>query len=233
MGHAHLNRLVSGLKNRLYIILGSYSTRIKSSITRFRTSLSSKKYTTFITPSNILTCFPKGISSHQSWLESRSYPSILCHAIHLRRSWQHLILDSWMDDWQRKDQMFGRSFSGPDKFASMWIWEWQRTQTAFLGSVRWTTPHPDGSHLGGLWMHRCWSEEVGLWQQSDVSYPMQFSHANEQPNSINGIMGNALLAISRGIRFDVPDLFIRNLTCAADSPQPLKPYAPWIMYAIE
>jgi hypothetical protein len=54
-----------------------------------------------------------------------------------------------------------------------------------------------------------------------------------RPNSINGIVGNALLAISPGIRFDVPDLFIRNLACAADSPQSLKPYAPWIMFAIE
>jgi hypothetical protein len=54
-----------------------------------------------------------------------------------------------------------------------------------------------------------------------------------RPNSINGIMGNALLAISQGICFDVPDLFIRNLACAADSPQSLKPYAPWIMFAIE
>src|SRR3989337_903490 len=54
-----------------------------------------------------------------------------------------------------------------------------------------------------------------------------------RPNSIKGIVGNALLAISQGIRFNVPDLFIRNLACAADSPQSLKPYTPWIMFAIE
>ena len=54
-----------------------------------------------------------------------------------------------------------------------------------------------------------------------------------RPNSIKGIVGNALLAISHGIRFNVPDLFIHNLACAADNPQSLKPYAPWIMYAIE
>ena len=53
------------------------------------------------------------------------------------------------------------------------------------------------------------------------------------PNFINGILGNALLAISQGIWFDVPVLFIRNIACAAESPQSLKPYAPWIMYAIE
>ena len=53
------------------------------------------------------------------------------------------------------------------------------------------------------------------------------------PSSINGIMGNALLAISQGIQFDVPDLFIQNLACAPESPQSLKPYALWIMYAIE
>ena len=51
--------------------------------------------------------------------------------------------------------------------------------------------------------------------------------------TINGIMGNALLATTQGIRFDIPDLFIRNLAYVADSPQVLKPYAPWIMYAIE
>ena len=44
-----------------------------------------------------------------------------------------------------------------------------------------------------------------------------------RPNSINGILGYALLAISQGIRFDVPDLFIRNLACAAGNPQSLKP----------
>jgi hypothetical protein len=44
---------------------------------------------------------------------------------------------------------------------------------------------------------------------------------------------NALLAISQGIRFDVPDLLIQNLACAANNPQSLKPYAPWIMFAIE
>ena len=54
-----------------------------------------------------------------------------------------------------------------------------------------------------------------------------------KPNSINGIVGNALLTISQGIRFDVPDLFIRNLACAADSPQALKPYAPWVMSSVE
>ena len=50
-----------------------------------------------------------------------------------------------------------------------------------------------------------------------------------RPNTINGIMVNALLAISQGIRFDVLDLFIRNLAYAADNPQTLKPYAPWII----
>ena len=54
-----------------------------------------------------------------------------------------------------------------------------------------------------------------------------------RPETINGIVGNALLAMSQGVRFDIPDLFVRILACAADSPQDLKPYAPWIMYAIE
>ena len=45
-------------------------------------------------------------------------------------------------------------------------------------------------------------------------------------------MANALHAIAHGVRFDIPDLFIRNLAYAADSPQILKPYAPWIMFAI-
>src|SRR3989337_3655637 len=54
-----------------------------------------------------------------------------------------------------------------------------------------------------------------------------------RPNSIKGIVGNALVSISQGIKFDIPDLFIRNLAYAVDSPQSLKPYAPWIMYAIE
>ena len=53
------------------------------------------------------------------------------------------------------------------------------------------------------------------------------------PNSIKGIVGNALVSISHGIKFDIPDLFIRNMACAVDSPQSLKPYAPWIMCAIE
>ena len=53
------------------------------------------------------------------------------------------------------------------------------------------------------------------------------------PDTINGIMGNALLATAHGIRLDILDLFIRNLACAADSPQALKPYAPWVMFAIE
>ena len=54
-----------------------------------------------------------------------------------------------------------------------------------------------------------------------------------RPNSIKGIMGNALLAMSQEIKFDIPDLFIQNLACAADNPHSLKPYAPWIMFAIE
>ena len=54
-----------------------------------------------------------------------------------------------------------------------------------------------------------------------------------RPNSIKGIVRNALVAISQGIKFNIPDLFIRNLACAADSPQSVKPYAPWIMLAIE
>ena len=54
-----------------------------------------------------------------------------------------------------------------------------------------------------------------------------------RPKSIKGIVGNDTVLISQGIKFDIPDLFIRNLACAADSPQSLKPYAPWIMYAIE
>jgi hypothetical protein len=54
-----------------------------------------------------------------------------------------------------------------------------------------------------------------------------------RPNSIKGIVGNAFLAMSQGIKFGIPDLFIQNLACAADSPQSLKPYAPWIMFAIE
>ena len=56
---------------------------------------------------------------------------------------------------------------------------------------------------------------------------------SNMPNSVKGNVGNALVAISQGIKFDIPDLFIRNLSCAADSPQSLKPYAPWIMFAIE
>ena len=36
------------------------------------------------------------------------------------------------------------------------------------------------------------------------------------PYCINGIVGNALLAISQGILFDISGLFIRNLACAAD-----------------
>ena len=39
-----------------------------------------------------------------------------------------------------------------------------------------------------------------------------------RPISIKGIVGNALVAISLGIKFDILDLFIRDLTCAADSP---------------
>ena len=54
-----------------------------------------------------------------------------------------------------------------------------------------------------------------------------------KPISIKGIVGNALVAISQGIKFDIPDLFIRNLACKTDGPQSLKPYAPWIMFAIE
>ena len=54
-----------------------------------------------------------------------------------------------------------------------------------------------------------------------------------RPESIRGIRANALHAIAHGVRFDVPDLFIRNLAFAADSPQALKPYAPWVMFAIE
>ena len=54
-----------------------------------------------------------------------------------------------------------------------------------------------------------------------------------RPGTIHGIMANALLAIAEGICFDVPDLFIRNLVCAAGSPQALKPYAPWVMFVIK
>ena len=39
-----------------------------------------------------------------------------------------------------------------------------------------------------------------------------------RPNSIKGIVGNSLVSISQGIKFDLPDLFIRNLACAADNP---------------
>ena len=54
-----------------------------------------------------------------------------------------------------------------------------------------------------------------------------------RPNSIKRIVGNALVSISQGIKFDIPDLFIQNLAGVADSPQSLKPYAPWIMFTID
>ena len=38
------------------------------------------------------------------------------------------------------------------------------------------------------------------------------------PNSIKGIVGNALGSISQGIKFGIPDLFIWNLAYAPDSP---------------
>ena len=52
-------------------------------------------------------------------------------------------------------------------------------------------------------------------------------------NSIKGIVGNALVAMYQGIKFDIPDLFIQNLACAVHNPRSLKPYAPWIMFAME
>jgi hypothetical protein len=54
-----------------------------------------------------------------------------------------------------------------------------------------------------------------------------------RPDHLQGIIAIALYVLFLGIRFDVPDLFITNLAYAADTPQALKPYAPWIMYAIE
>jgi hypothetical protein len=54
-----------------------------------------------------------------------------------------------------------------------------------------------------------------------------------RPEQLQGIIAIALYILSIGIRFDVPDLFITNLAYAAETPQALKPYAPWIMYAIE
>jgi hypothetical protein len=54
-----------------------------------------------------------------------------------------------------------------------------------------------------------------------------------RPDHLQGIIAIALYVLSLEIRFDVPDLFITNLAYAADTPQALKPYAPWIMYAIE
>jgi hypothetical protein len=53
-----------------------------------------------------------------------------------------------------------------------------------------------------------------------------------RPESIGGIMANALHALSLGIRFDLPGLFISNMAFAAENAQALKPYAPWIMFAI-
>jgi hypothetical protein len=38
-----------------------------------------------------------------------------------------------------------------------------------------------------------------------------------RPETIHGIVANALQATAHGIRFDIPDLFIRNLAYAADS----------------
>ena len=55
----------------------------------------------------------------------------------------------------------------------------------------------------------------------------------KKPNSIKGIVGNALLAMSQGIKFDIPGLFIQNIACVAGNPQSLKPYAPSIMFAID
>jgi hypothetical protein len=54
-----------------------------------------------------------------------------------------------------------------------------------------------------------------------------------RPENLQEIIAIALYILSIRIRFDVPDLFITNLSFAADNPQALKPYAPWIMYAIE
>ena len=54
-----------------------------------------------------------------------------------------------------------------------------------------------------------------------------------RPGTNHGIMANALLATTQGIRFDIPDVIIRSLAYAADSPQALKPYAPWVMFSIE
>jgi hypothetical protein len=54
-----------------------------------------------------------------------------------------------------------------------------------------------------------------------------------RPEQLQGIIAIALYILSIGVRFDVPDLFITNLAYAADNPQALKPYAPWIIYAIK
>jgi hypothetical protein len=54
-----------------------------------------------------------------------------------------------------------------------------------------------------------------------------------QTESIGGIVANALHALFLGIWSDLPILFILNMAFAVENAQALKPYAPWIMYAIE
>ena len=54
-----------------------------------------------------------------------------------------------------------------------------------------------------------------------------------RPEKIERLVRNTLQALSMGIPFDLEDLFLRNLASAAEYPQVMKPYAPWIQYAIE
>ena len=46
------------------------------------------------------------------------------------------------------------------------------------------------------------------YENKVLFYILNYLTPTNMPESINGIVGNVLLAMSQGIRFDVPDLFI-------------------------
>lgn len=62
-----------------------------------------------------------------------------------------------------------------------------------------------------------------------------YATSSLQPTGLTKLkeLSEIIQAVSIGIRFDLPNLFIQNLAYAAGAPQAIKPYAPWVQYAIQ
>ena len=161
--------------------------------------------------------------------------------------------NTWVFEWMTEEQKitcFAYKFTTLLKFPRFKCWNsW--TPSALLGHLRSSNTSTGGSrdcwgcldskaqiHLSihsEIVEDACTDANRKMGYENKVLFYNLFSSATptSRPETIGGIVENALHAISLGIWFDLSGLFIQNMAYVADSAQVLRPYAPWIMHVVD